>query len=96
MLAETWYSADEAVAAGLADEIEGATTADPDTDPAEIVENAFDLSIFKYAGRTDAPAPQDQITEPAPAEPTAAQRFAARRAAGDRQARHDRRASARV
>ena len=51
MLAETWYSADEAVAAGLADQIEGA--------PADQagVENAFDLSVFRNAGRSNAPAP---------------------------------------
>lgn len=54
MLAETWYSDTEAVAAGLADRIEGAE--DEALDPAKI-EDAFDLSIFKNAGRTAAPAP---------------------------------------
>ncbi|MDR7278928.1 head maturation protease, ClpP-related [Catenuloplanes atrovinosus] len=58
MLAETWYSAEEAVAAGLADEIEGTDTADN-----EIVAAAFDLSVFKRTGRAAAPAP-------APAAPT--------------------------
>lgn len=52
MLAETWYSADEAVAAGLADRIEGAEAPDPDA-----IENAFDLSVFRNAGRANAPAP---------------------------------------
>lgn len=51
MLAETWYSADEAVAAGLADRVEG-----DDVDPDEI-ENAFDLSVFRNAGRSNAPPP---------------------------------------
>lgn len=48
MLAETWYSAEEAVEAGLADRVEG------DAQPT----NSFDLSNFKHAGRSDAPAPQ--------------------------------------
>lgn len=47
MLAETWYSAREAVDAGLADEIAGQSSA----------KNDWDLSIFSYAGRTAAPAP---------------------------------------
>jgi ATP-dependent protease ClpP protease subunit len=63
MLAETWYSADEAVAAGLADEIEG-DAVDPDR-----IENAFDLSVFKNAGRTQAPPPPlepvDEVDEDA-------------------------------
>lgn len=50
MLAETWYSADEAVAAGLADRV------DADRDKAE-VKNRIDLSVFNHAGRADAPAP---------------------------------------
>jgi ATP-dependent protease ClpP protease subunit len=47
MRAESWYSADEAVEAGLADEVKG--SAKPD--------NTFDLSIYSYAGRDQAPAP---------------------------------------
>lgn len=47
MRAETWYSAGEAVQIGLADEISGAET----------VENSWDLSIFNYAGRENAPEP---------------------------------------
>lgn len=53
MLAETWYSADEAVAAGLADRVDGKQDAD---DPKD-VEDRFDLSVFNYAGRSHAPAP---------------------------------------
>lgn len=50
MLAETWFSAEEAVEAGLADRVDaGVTTGDP--------ENQFDLSAFKFSGRAEAPAP---------------------------------------
>lgn len=45
---ETWYSADEAVKAGLADEIKSNTTK---------AENSWDLSFFNFAGRSSAPAP---------------------------------------
>jgi ATP-dependent protease ClpP protease subunit len=64
MLAETWYSADEAVKAGLADGVEGEAKADP--------ENAFDLSVFKHAGRNEAPEPLMPAVEAvAPAAPEA-------------------------
>lgn len=49
MLAETWYSAEEAVAAGLADRVEG------DGDPEAL--NRFDLSVFAHKGRDEAPPP---------------------------------------
>lgn len=51
MLGETWYSAEEAVSAGLADSIYG---------PASKIEadNSWDLSIFNYSGRDKAPAPK--------------------------------------
>lgn len=61
MVTETWYSDSEAVAAGLADEIEGAGD---DTDD-ELI--AFDLSVFKHQGRAKAPAPQLTVVRPAPA-----------------------------
>ena len=48
MRAETWYSAAEAVDAGLADAVD-------DDKPA--VEAAFDLSIYAHAGRDQAPPP---------------------------------------
>ena len=48
MRAETWYSAEEAVVAGLADEWDGSAA----TQAA-----AFDLSRFTFAGRSAAPAP---------------------------------------
>lgn len=50
---ETWYSADEAVKAGLADEVKGTSK----------TENSWDLSIFNYAGRDQAPTP---VIEPQP------------------------------
>lgn len=55
---ETWYSAQEAVDAGLADRI---ASADDDTDQDEDetdASNRFDLSVFNYAGRRSAPAPR--------------------------------------
>lgn len=48
MAAETWFSADEAVQAGLADRVSD--------QPA--VTNSHDLSAFNFAGRSHAPAPQ--------------------------------------
>jgi ATP-dependent Clp endopeptidase proteolytic subunit ClpP len=49
MKAETWYDADEAVTAGLADRV--------DEGPAVEAKNSFDLSVFTYAGRDAAPEP---------------------------------------
>jgi ATP-dependent protease ClpP protease subunit len=54
MLAETWFNADEAVAAGLADRIAGQDDPEPDGAP---VAAAWDLSIYSFAGRSEAPAP---------------------------------------
>jgi ATP-dependent Clp endopeptidase proteolytic subunit ClpP len=48
MKAETWYTAQEAVDAGLADEVQGSPKA---------ATNRFDLSVFAYAGRDKAPEP---------------------------------------
>lgn len=64
MRAETWYSASEAVAAGLAQRV-GRETEDTTS-------NRWDLSIFNYAGRSSAPAPvvndvPKAGSEPAPA-----------------------------
>lgn len=56
MLAETWYSADEAVEAGLADRVEG------DNDQPK---DKFDLSTFNYAGRSEAPPPPVAKRKPA-------------------------------
>lgn len=58
MLAETWYSADEAVSAGLADRVDG--------DKKDDAKNAFDLSMFTYAGRAEAPDPAATRVEGTP------------------------------
>jgi ATP-dependent protease ClpP protease subunit len=50
MKAETWYTAAEAVKAGLATEVMSANGQSPD--------NSWDLSVFNYAGRQTAPAPE--------------------------------------
>lgn len=52
MAAETWYSAEEAVAAGLADRVEAGK------DDARAIAARFDLSIFAHAGRSQSPPPQ--------------------------------------
>jgi ATP-dependent protease ClpP protease subunit len=51
MRAESWYTATEAVDAGLADEM---VNEEPPEPP---VRNSWDLSVFAYAGRDKAPAP---------------------------------------
>lgn len=62
MAAETWYSGEEAVAAGLADEYvkPKGKTGPPAAE--------WDLSIFTYAGRENAPPPSPQ-THDAPRTP---------------------------
>ena len=50
MTAETWYGADEAVTAGLADRVKETADAGKAT-------NRFDLSMFAHAGRDAAPTP---------------------------------------
>lgn len=57
MREETWYSAEEALDAGLVDEVEGVAKK-PDT---------FDLSMYNHAGRDKAPAPA--LKDEAPAQP---------------------------
>jgi Protease subunit of ATP-dependent Clp proteases len=49
MSEDSWYNADEALAAGLIDEIEGQE---------KKVDEGFDLSVFAHAGRENAPAPR--------------------------------------
>lgn len=58
MREETWFSAEEAVAAGLADEIEGRKE--------KTVQDAFDMTVYKHSGREEAPAPVIENTAPAP------------------------------
>lgn len=70
MRAETWYFADEAVEAGLADEVGMPQRMSPDEEEeARAMASAWDLSVYNYAhtGREDAPAPD--IETPAVAEP---------------------------
>lgn len=65
MVAETWYTAREAVAASLADRVGVVADAGPTTtagapdvpETSDDVEERFDLSIYQYAGRSHAPAP---------------------------------------
>lgn len=54
MSSETWFNAQEAVDAGLADRINGEQVK---------TDNTFDLSIFAYAGRDHSPAPVVNKTE---------------------------------
>jgi ATP-dependent protease ClpP protease subunit len=61
MRAETWYSAQEAVTAGLADSVLGADEADGGS---EGVQATWDLSVFAYQGRDSAPAPVIPDPEP--------------------------------
>ncbi len=58
MREETWYNAQEALDAGLVDEVEGQKKA--------VVDEQFDLSVFAHAGRDSAPAPvlKAQVPEP--------------------------------
>jgi ATP-dependent protease ClpP protease subunit len=59
MRAETWYDAEEAVEAGLADEVKARTPAEDDEEESPAAaDDSFDLSVFTYAGRDHAPAPQ--------------------------------------
>jgi ATP-dependent protease ClpP protease subunit len=59
MSAETWFSADEAVEAKLADRVAVVpTTAAADAPAPSAVAARFDLSIFNYAGLEKAPAPR--------------------------------------
>lgn len=74
MQAETWYTAEEAVAAGLADEVAelpGRRPAADDSEP-NMPENSWDLSLFRYAGRTAAPAPAANAVPVAEPEPEGA------------------------
>ncbi|MGW4856963.1 head maturation protease, ClpP-related [Streptomyces sp. NPDC004288] len=66
MLAETWYTAEEAVTAGLADEVaqRPTTVTEPAAPASAAMGNTWDLSVFRYAGRDAAPPPRNAI-EPA-------------------------------
>jgi ATP-dependent Clp endopeptidase proteolytic subunit ClpP len=64
MQAETWYLADEAVTAGLADSVIAAEEPVP--------ANAFDLSVFTHPGRAEAPDPFIPAASGAPESPAPA------------------------
>lgn len=67
MVAETWYSAVEAVEAGLADEVSA-----PARQEEQDLAARWDLSVFAHAGRSAAPAPDLSRAEtPAPVTPVA-------------------------
>lgn len=53
LTAETWWSAEEAVEAGIADRVLVAPKRDDNG-----TKNRYDLSVFNHAGRSDAPAPR--------------------------------------
>jgi len=64
MLEESWYNADEAVQAGLADEVARRATGDQGDEgdggeggQGQAPKDSWDLSIYRYAGRQHAPAP---------------------------------------
>ncbi len=74
---ETWFTAKEFVEAGLADRVavvpDAGMTDTPGTDEPEVdetglegdaPENVFDLSMYRYAGRNQAPAPAAAIAPP--------------------------------
>ncbi|MET7437811.1 head maturation protease, ClpP-related [Streptomyces sp. NPDC005496] len=62
MQAETWYLAAEAVEAGLADEVLPARKQAEEPEP--VLANSWDLSVFRYAGREQAPDPQPVAATP--------------------------------
>lgn len=69
MTAETWYTAEEAVAAGLADEVSSVHS----ITEANSSRNSWDLSIFRYPNREAAPNPLAALgTSPAEPEPASA------------------------
>lgn len=58
MQIETWYTAQEAVDAGLADRVAKKPQRMPDEDiPARDIAASWDLSVFRHAGREHAPPP---------------------------------------
>jgi ATP-dependent protease ClpP protease subunit len=63
MRTETWYTAQEAVAAGLMDEVQ----ADEKAEQEPAMKNRFDLSVFNFAGRGKAPAPTNVALDEPPA-----------------------------
>lgn len=80
MQEESWYTAEEAVQAGLADEWSDA----PAQLPEGVPRNKFDLSVFAHAGRSRAPAPRiEDIHFPSPTGPGTTNRRETAMAYGD-------------
>jgi ATP-dependent protease ClpP protease subunit len=81
MVKESWFMADEAVAVGLADRVaeyprkKSGDEGDPDV-PVAAKSTVWDLSIFRYAGRAEAPDPLARHPEPPVAEPEPARTVA--------------------
>lgn len=80
MAPETWYTAKEFVEVGLADRVAvvpdagftdtpGSDEPEADSVDGDAAENVFDLSLYRYAGRNQAPAPAAIMRHPKP--PTA-------------------------
>lgn len=76
MADETWFTAEEAVAVGLADEAMPMKQPKPDADDERIavaanMTRSWDLSMYNYAGRTAAPPPviKEPVAQLAPGEP---------------------------
>lgn len=63
MKAESWYSASEAVSAGLADKL-GEPAKKASNQAVPDMAASWDMSVFRYASRNEAPAPEVE-TEPA-------------------------------
>jgi ATP-dependent protease ClpP protease subunit len=64
MLAETWFTADEAVSEGLADgKFTGSNSANGEDGEGTDPSNIWDLNFFNYAGRAKAPSPVEIRTK---------------------------------
>jgi HK97 family phage portal protein len=72
MKAETWYFADEAVEAGLADEVaQPQRMAPEEEEQARAMAAAWDLSVYNYAHTSREQAPPPPLAEAAPETPPA-------------------------
>jgi ATP-dependent protease ClpP protease subunit len=68
MVKETWYTAEEAVEAGLADEVLPARKQQSEPDEAEPAMRQFDLAAYGYAGPARPETPKSEPTPAAQAE----------------------------
>ncbi|MCV7230675.1 head maturation protease, ClpP-related [Mycolicibacterium komossense] len=58
---ETWFTAEEMITNGLADTIIEPADDSSEADETESLKNRFDLTVFNYAGRSEAPPPAIRI-----------------------------------